>query len=294
MRVAFVGLGRMGRGMAASLVRAGHDVTVFNRSAAKAEPLRAAGARVAASPAQAAAGAQALVTMLADDTAVAAVTFGDGGTLAALPAGAVHVGSSTVSVALQRRLADAHTGAGQHYLAAPVFGRPEAAAGGQLRIVAAGEKAALDLARPALEAMGSSVHPVGSDAAAASAVKLAGNVLLAAAIEAMGETTALVRGLGVDPHVLFEIVFAGLFRAPIYESYGRMIVEGSYSPAGFALPLGLKDVRLALAAADEAGVAMPVASVVRDRFMAAVARGMGELDWAALGRLAAEDAGQQG
>ncbi|MGE5236193.1 MAG: NAD(P)-dependent oxidoreductase [Acidobacteriota bacterium] len=294
MKIGFIGLGRMGQGMAANLVRAGHAVVVFNRTAARAQALGTSGAEVATSPAGAARDAEVIVTMLADDSAVEMVTLGEAGTLAALPRGAVHVGMSTVSVALQRRLVEAHAGAGQRYLAAPVFGRPEAAAAGQLRIVAAGDEAALAQARPALAAMGAVIHHVGADPAAASAVKLAGNFLLAAAIEALGEATAMVRGAGVDPNVLVEIVCGGLFRSPIYESYGRMIVEGRYTPVGFALPLGLKDIRLALAAADETKVAMPVASVLHDRFLAALGRGLGELDWAALGRLASEDAGQRG
>ncbi len=291
MRVAVIGLGNMGSPTAVNIARAGHELTVFNRSAGKSEEVRAAGARVAASPAEAARDAEALITVLSDDRAVEEVVLGSGGALEALPRGGVHVGMSTISVGLAARLASAHRQAGQGYVSAPVFGRPEAAAAGKLWVVAAGPHDAIERCRPLLEAVGQGVFELGEDPAGANAVKLGGNFLLAAAIEALAEALVLTRRHGVAAERFLAIVASSLFRSPIYESYGRLIAEERFSPAGFALRLGLKDLRLALAAGDAAGVPMPLASLLRDRLLAAANRGMGELDWSALGRLAADDAG---
>lgn len=291
MNVAFVGLGNMGLPIARNLLQAGHTLTVFNRTRSRADALKGFKARVAETPAAAAQGAEALVTMVADDGALEAVMLGDAGALGALPRGAVHVSLSTISPKLSRWLAARHAVAGQAYVAAPVFGRPEAAEGKKLWVVAAGPAEALERVRPLLDAIGQGVIPAGDDAARANVIKLAGNFLLAAAIEAMSEAFTLARKAGVPPAELLEIVNGRLFRSPIYENYGTLIAQERYEPAGFKLRYGLKDVRLVLGAAEDVAAPMPLASLIRDRYLSAVARGWGEIDWVALGRVAAVDAG---
>lgn len=291
MKVGFIGLGNMGHAMAANLLGAGHTVAVYNRTKAKAETLRPKGARVADTPADAARGAEAVVTMLADDPAVEAVVHGGAGVLAGLEKGAVHISMSTISVALSDKLTEAHAKAGQGYVAAPVFGRPAAAQGKQLWVVAAGPKADVERVRPVLEGVGRGMTVLAEKPSAANVAKLTGNFLIATMIEALGEAFALTRKSGIEPKVfqdLFQAVFA---QSPIFGGYATLIAGEQYQPGGFALRLGLKDVRLALQAADAAQVPMPLASVVHDHFLGGVARGMGDLDWAALAALAAERAG---
>jgi 3-hydroxyisobutyrate dehydrogenase-like beta-hydroxyacid dehydrogenase len=290
MEIGFLGLGSMGLPMARNLLKAGHAVAVYNRSPGRAEELhRDGGARVACTPAEAA--APVAITMLADDAAVEAVVLGADGLLAALPEGAIHVSMSTIGVALSRRLAEAHASVGQRYVAAPVFGRPDAAAAGKLFVIAAGAVDALAACRPVFDTVGQRTFELGEDPAAANVVKLSGNFLIAAAIESMGEAMALARKSGIDPRQYLDILTGTLFGAPVYRNYGSMIAEERYAPPGFKMPLGLKDVRLVLAAGDAAGVPMPVASLLRDRFMAGLGRGYGDLDWSALGKIAANDSG---
>jgi 3-hydroxyisobutyrate dehydrogenase-like beta-hydroxyacid dehydrogenase len=291
MKIAFIGLGRMGAGMAANLLKAGHAVTVFNRSRDKAADLLRAGALAAADPAAAADGAEAAITMLADDAATEAVAFGPRGLLAGLAPGAAHVAMGTISVALSERLAEAHEAAGQGYAAAPVFGRPDAAAAAKLFIVAAGAAPLLGRLEPLFAAMGQRMFVMGATPSTANLVKLSGNFLLAATIEALAEAFALVRKAGVDPEAYLDLLTNSLFTAPVHRTYGGLIAARRYEPAGFAAPLGLKDIRLALAAADREGVPMPLASLLRDHLMTVVAQGGGGRDWSALGDLAARNAG---
>jgi 3-hydroxyisobutyrate dehydrogenase-like beta-hydroxyacid dehydrogenase len=290
MDVGFIGLGHMGSAMARNLLKAGHHVTLYNRTRAKAEPLVAAGARVVDKP-SAACGGDVLITMLADDHAVETVVFGQEGVVAALPPKAIHVSMSTISVALSDRLAEAHARAGQGYVAAPVFGRPEAAAAAQLFIIAAGGDEAIRRCQPLFDAIGQKTFGVGDKPSAANLVKLSGNFLITSIIESLGEAFALVRKSGVDPHRYLEILTGTLFSAPVYKTYGGLIAEEKYEPAGFKMALGLKDIRLALAAADAQAVPMPVASLVHDHFLAGVAQGQGDSDWSALARLCARNAG---
>jgi 3-hydroxyisobutyrate dehydrogenase-like beta-hydroxyacid dehydrogenase len=290
MDVGFIGLGHMGSAMARNLLKAGHHVTLYNRTRAKAEPLVAAGARVVDKP-SAACGGDVLITMLADDHAVETVVFGQEGVVAALPPNAIHVSMSTISVALSDRLAEAHARAGQGYVAAPVFGRPEAAAAAQLFIIAAGGDEAIRRCQPLFDAIGQKTFGVGDKPSAANLVKLSGNFLITSIIESLGEAFALVRKSGVDPHRYLEILTGTLFSAPVYKTYGGLIAEEKYEPAGFKMALGLKDIRLALAAADAQAVPMPVASLVHDHFLAGVAQGQGDSDWSALARLCARNAG---
>jgi 3-hydroxyisobutyrate dehydrogenase-like beta-hydroxyacid dehydrogenase len=232
-----------------------------------------------------------LITMLADDAAVEAALFGEGKGLSALGQGAVHISMSTISVALSDRLAEAHRNAGQSFVAAPVFGRPEAAAAAKLFVVAAGPEAELKRCQPLFDAIGQRTFIVGDKPSAANLVKLSGNFLLAAMIECLGEAFALTRKGGVDPHAYLEILTNTLFSAPAYKTYGTIIADQKYEPAGFKMSLGLKDIRLALAAADALSAPMPVASLVHDHFLSGVAQGKGDSDWSALARLAATNAG---
>ena len=291
MKVGFVGLGNMGAAMAGNLLRTGCELTVYNRTRSAADPLAGAGATVASTPRAAAAGAEVLVSMLADDGAVEAVMFGDQGAIAGMGAGAIHVSMSTISPALSRRLLAEHRTRRQGYVAAPVFGRPEAAKAAKLWIVVAGAADAIERCRPLFQAMGQGVEIVGDDPPQANVLKLGGNFLLAAAIEAMGEAFALMRRHGVDPARFLEVVNGRLLRSPIYENYGAIIGAERFDPPGFKLRHGLKDVRLALGTGDEVDVPLPLASLLRDRYLSAMAWGWADLDWAALAKVSAVDAG---
>jgi len=291
MKVGFIGLGSMGAPMARNILKAGHEVTVYNRTRSRAEALERDGARVADEPAAAASGAEVLVTMLSDDVAVESMLLGEIWAMGTLPQGAVHASMSTISPELSRRLAEAHAAAGHGYVAAPVFGRPEAAEAGKLWILAAGEKEHIAACAPVFDAVGQGVLELGEDVAAANVVKVAGNFLLASAIEAMGEAFTMVRKHGIDPHRFLEIANGHVFRSPVYQAYGGMIAEGEYEPAGFKLIHGLKDTRLVMEAADEVNVPMPLASLIRDHYLSAVARGWAEIDWAGLGRVNAANGG---
>jgi 3-hydroxyisobutyrate dehydrogenase-like beta-hydroxyacid dehydrogenase len=290
MDVGFIGLGHMGAPMARNLLKAGHRLTVFNRSRAKAEALARDGAQVADRVADAC-GGDVLITMLADDAAVEAVIFGEGGALSALGRNAIHISMSTISVALSDRLAEAHGEAGQGHVAAPVFGRPEAAAAAKLFIVAAGEDAMLATCQPLFDALGQETFVIGAKPSQANLVKLSGNFLIASVLESLGEAFALVRKSGIDPRRYLNILTGTLFSAPVYRTYGSIIAEDKNPTDGFKMSLGLKDIRLALAAAEARAVPMPVASLVRDHFIEGVAQGQGDADWSGLARLAARRAG---
>ncbi len=290
MRVGFVGLGAMGRGMAGCLLRAGHEVVAWNRTRERAEALRKDGAAVAATPAEAAR-AGVVVSMLADDAAALGVTDGDDGLRAGLPAGGLHVSMSTLSPPTVRQLAHTHAGAGQDLLCAPVFGRPDAAAAKQLFVLCAGPERARTRARGLLDAMGQRVFELGDQPDHAALAKLAGNFMITAAIEAFAESLALLGKAGVDREAFYEVITNTLFSAPVYRSYGRALLEGRFSPPGFRLPLGAKDNRLLLQAGEHHQVPLPLASLVRDRMLAALAQGMSELDWSAFARVTVEEAG---
>jgi 3-hydroxyisobutyrate dehydrogenase-like beta-hydroxyacid dehydrogenase len=286
MKIGFIGLGHMGSGMAANLVKAGHELTVYNRSPAKSQVLAAQGAKIAYSVAEACQG-EVVMTMLADDAAVEHVALGGDGILASLRQGTVHVSSSTISVALSTRLTARHAAAAQHFVAAPVFGRPEAAAAGQLFVIAAGETAALRVVQPLLDAIGQRTFVLSETPQAANLVKLSGNFLIAAVIESLGEAVALVGKGGIDAHQYIEILTATLFNAPVYKTYGALIAARKFEPAGFSAVLGHKDIGLVLAAADELRVPLAFASVLRDRFLTLLAQGGDKLDWSAIASLAA-------
>jgi 3-hydroxyisobutyrate dehydrogenase-like beta-hydroxyacid dehydrogenase len=294
MKVAFAGLGNMGSPMARNLLRAGHEVAVYNRTRAKAGPLAADGARIADSVKDAARDAEVVITMLADDQALRDVVFGvddlHPGLIRALPPGAIHMGMSTVSVELSRRLAEAHASVQQGYVASPVLGRPEAAEARTLWLIAAGAPEHVERCRPLIEAMGRGVTVAGNEPWQANLVKIGANFTLASMLETLGEAFALMRKAGVDAARFLEVVNS-LYQSPVYANYGGMIANEKYEPAGFRMKLGLKDVGLALAAAGAETVPMPLASLLRDHYMEGVARGFGERDWAAIAQLLAEHAG---
>ncbi|AKK29574.1 NAD(P)-dependent oxidoreductase [Mycobacterium sp. EPa45] len=290
MRIGVIGLGNMGAGIAANLIKAGHDVTVYNRSRPKVDALAAQGARPADSVADACAG-DAVLTMLANDDAVAGVTFGDGGIISSAGPDTVHISSSTISVELSKRLAEAHAAAGQKFVAAPVFGRPEAAAAAALFVVAAGPADSVNSVTSVFDAIGQRTFVVAEDPSAANLVKLSGNFLIGSVIESLGEAMALVVKGGVDRHQYLDILTSTLFSAPVYKTYGGLIADEQFEPAGFAAPLGHKDIGLVLAAAEELRVPLPIASLLRDRFLRLLAEGGERLDWSAISSLAAADAG---
>jgi 3-hydroxyisobutyrate dehydrogenase-like beta-hydroxyacid dehydrogenase len=289
MRIAFLGLGSMGRPMALNLARSEHDVVVWNRTRDRAEGLE--GVTVAESPRQAAEGVAVAITMLSGDDAADSVCFGDDGLLEGLPAGAVHAAMSTLSADSSRKLAESHEGRGQGYVAAPVFGRPQAAEGASLWIVVGGRKEAIDACRPAFDLLGQGIIEAGEEPAQANVMKLAGNFMLACAIESMAEAYTLVRAHQIPVGLFHEVMASRLFGSPIYEGYGGLIAAGRYEPAGFKLAHGLKDTRYALAAGEGRNVPLPLGSLIHDRLLSAVARGWADIDWAGLGRVAAEDAG---
>ena len=288
MKLAFIGLGNMGSGMARNLVRGGFDVTVYNRSREKAEAIEQA--HVADSPAQACRDAEVVMTMLADDPAVEGVVFGENGIASALRAGAIHISHSSISTALGRKLAAEHASRGHRYLSAPVFGRPDAAEAKRLIVVAAGAADTIERARPLFDAIGRATFIAGSEPWQANVLKVCGNFMIASMLETFGEAYATLRKSGVDPHVFLDVMNL-LFASPVYAGYGRAIADGKFQPAGFALKLGLKDVRLVLAAAEECASPMPMASLIRDQFLSAMAAGQAELDWSSVATIAARNAG---
>jgi 3-hydroxyisobutyrate dehydrogenase-like beta-hydroxyacid dehydrogenase len=288
MRIGFLGLGNMGQAMARNLLRAGHQLTVFNRTRKAAELLGKQGATIADSPAQAAA-QEVVITMLANDAAVESVVLH--GVLDGMAHGALHISMSTISPDLSQRLSVAHQQRGHLYAAAPVFGRPDAAEAAKLFIVAAGTPEALAKAAPIFQAIGQRTFEVGEHPGQANLIKLCGNFMITCVLESLGEVFAVSRKAQIDPHILFKVLSGTLFGAPVYNNYAPRIIEEKFSPAGFKLPLGLKDVHLMLQAAENLSVPMPFASVVRDRFLSAIANGYADLDWSAIALDIAHNAG---
>ena len=284
--VGFIGLGRMGRPMAANLVAAGFTVRTWNRTPGKAP----AGAVECRSPREVAEQCPIVATMLADDAALEQVTFGDGGLLAGLRRGGIHVSMSTISVALSRKLREAHSAAGQGYVAAPVFGRPEAAQKKQLWIVCGGEQKDLAACERLFTALGRGTFTV-AEAPQANVVKLIGNFLIATTIESLGEATAVAEKAGLDPSRLVEFFGGTMFASTVFTGYGTRVAATEFEPAGFAMPLALKDVTLALQAGHELRAPLPMASLLRDRLLAALARGRDGWDWSGLTSVAREEAG---
>ena len=290
MKIAFIGLGRMGAGMARNLLRAGHTLAVYNRSREKAEALAADGARVASSPADAAKDAEAVMTMVADDQAIEQIVFGNDGIASAMRADCIHLSHSTISTGMARKLTAEHVQRKQGYLSVPVFGRPEAAESKNLVVVVAGPSELVDRCRPLFDAIGRQTFVIGTEPWQANVAKVCGNFMVASAIEALGESFATLRKAGVDPEIFLEIMHS-LLGSQVITGYGRIIAREKFEPAGFALKLGLKDVRLVLAASEEVASPMPLASLVHDHLLSALAQGQGEMDWSSMAQVIARNAG---
>jgi 3-hydroxyisobutyrate dehydrogenase-like beta-hydroxyacid dehydrogenase len=291
MKIGFIGLGNMGAAMAANLVRARHDVVVWNRSPARAKPLTEAGAALAASPKAAAAGREAVISMLADDAALDSVVSGDDGLVAGMDKGTLHISMSTIAVATADQLTTLHRSHGQRFLCAPVFGRPEAAAAAKLFIAAAGDRADLDAAKPIFEAISQRVFEIGSTPSGANLVKLCGNFMILSSIEALAEAMTLGAKGGVPKAKLLEVLTGSLFDAPIYKTYGSILAEERFKPAGFAAPLGLKDMRLAGQSAEKLRVPMPLLSLLRDHLLQTIAVEGEDIDWSGIARTVARNGG---
>jgi 3-hydroxyisobutyrate dehydrogenase-like beta-hydroxyacid dehydrogenase len=284
VRVGFIGTGRMGSAIAGRVLEGGNELTVWNRTPEKTTELAGRGAHVASSVAEACASAEAVLTMLANDEALLEVALGSGGIVESLGNGAIHVVMGTHGIGAVRTLTEKHAEAGQILVAAPVLGRPDVAAAGQLGIVAAGPAEALDRCRPLFEAIGRRTFEAGDRPESATSIKLANNFVLGAAIETMAEAFTLVRMYAVDPALFNDVLTEGLFAAPAYKVYGTIIAEEDYDRVGFTTELALKDVDLTLAAAGHTHVPLPSANVLRDRLLSAIAHGDSDRDWAVLAR----------
>lgn len=287
MRVALLGLGNMGAAIAPNILKAGHRLTVWNRSPGKTASLAEQGAAVAATPAEAVATAEIALTVVADDRALEAVMFGPDG-IATAPGEAIHVGLSTISLALADRIAEAQ---GPRYVSAPVFGRPNAAAAAKLNIVAAGAADAIDRAQAVFDAIGQRTFRVGEAPRAANLVKLCGNFMILASLEAMGEALALAEKTGLARADLFEVLTGTLFGAPVFTNYRSQLLEGAFRPAGFPAVLGLKDMNLVGDAASQARVPLPLLGIVRDHLLQTIARDGADMDWSAVAKAAGDNAG---
>jgi 3-hydroxyisobutyrate dehydrogenase-like beta-hydroxyacid dehydrogenase len=284
MKVGFIGLGRMGSAIAGNVAKGGHDLVVYNRSPEKAAPFADQGARVAASIAEVCAEREVVITMVAHDAALESDALAAGGIVASLPQGAIHLAMGTHGVDVMRTLGAAHGEAGQILVAAPVLGRPDVAAAGQLGLVPAGPADAVARCQPLFDVIGRRTFDGGTDPESAASIKIANNFVLGCAIEAMGEAFALVRKYGVDADVFLDVMTDGLFAAPAYAVYGKIIADEAYDPPGQSAVLGLKDANLALVAAEAKGVPLPSCNVWRDRLIGAIAHGEGGLDWAVMAR----------
>ncbi len=291
MNIGFLGLGRMGQGMARRLLDAGHDLIVYDVVAKQAETLVAAGARAAATVREAAAERDIVVSMLVEDAALLEVALGAGGLEESLGRGTVHLTMGTHGVATIRELEARHRDAGQTLVAAPVLGRPDLAAAGQLGIVAGGPDEAVERCLPLLEQMGRRIFRAGSKPESATAIKLANNAVLGCAMVAMAEGFSLVRKYGVEPQVFQDVMTEGLFAAPAYKVYGQKMVDESFDQVGSPITVGLKDAKLIAQAAVLANVPLPSHNVYLDRLLGAVAHGDGDRDQAVLGREQARAAG---
>jgi 3-hydroxyisobutyrate dehydrogenase-like beta-hydroxyacid dehydrogenase len=290
MDVGVVGLGPMGSAIAQVLMKAGHRVTVWNRTPEKAEPLVRDGARQAKTPAEAA-NREVVLTSLANDDAVSAVVFGQDGVASGLPRGAAHLSASTISLAMSDRLTEEHARRGQVFVSSPVLGRPPAAAAGQLFVLAGGTEAAISQVRPVLESLGQKLFVIGDKPSQANLVKLCANFMIFSTIEQMSEVFAICAKGGVDTGRVFEFLTGSFYSAPVHKNYGSLIVQEKFDPPGAKVTLGHKDNRLFLAAGEALAVPLPYASILRDRFLATIARGEEGLDFAVISRRAREDAG---
>jgi 3-hydroxyisobutyrate dehydrogenase-like beta-hydroxyacid dehydrogenase len=291
MKIGFLGLGKMGSGIASNLIRAGHEVTVWNRSAHKAQPLVAQGAVLAQTPKAAASDRALVMTMLSDDAALDELLHGSNGLLEGLDRGALHVSLSTIAVSTADRVSALHADRGQRLLSAPVFGRPDAAAAAKLFVVAAGAEPDFQTANELFPSISQRAFYLGQTPSSANLVKLCGNFMILAAIESLAEAMALAQKGGVPKKQFLEVMTGTLFDSPVYRNYGAALVEERFKPAGFAAPLGLKDMRLVGQSSEVLRVPMPVLNVLRDHLLQAIGTEGEEIDWSGIGRVVARNGG---
>jgi len=294
MKIGFIGLGNMGMPIAQNLLKAGHKLTAFNRTRSKTDQLRPFGAQAASTPAEAANDCEILITMLSDDNALEKIIFAPGNCINSLCEGAIHISMSTISVSLSKRLAEIHNAKRQHYIAAPVFGQPELAEAAKLFIIAGGSPEKIKFCQPLFDAIGQKTIISGEQPYTANVIKLAGNFLIMAAIESMAESMAFVRKFGLDGQTFTDFIASSVMKSPVYQTYGNLIVSEEFQNAGFKLHLGFKDNRLLIAGSEEAAVPMPLASLLHDRFVAAIAQGLSDCDWAAIARISEQSAELKG
>ncbi|RKR85245.1 3-hydroxyisobutyrate dehydrogenase-like beta-hydroxyacid dehydrogenase [Mucilaginibacter gracilis] len=292
MTIGFIGLGNMGTPMAQNLIKAGYHLQVYNRTIAKADELEQASITKCNTPAEAAANVQFVVSMLSEDEILKEAVSGENGLLHTFPKGGVHISMSTISPETSQLLSGLHEQAGSHYIAAPVFGRPEAAAAKKLFVCTSGAALHKAAAQPILEALGQSVTDFGEDAGAANVLKIAGNFMIIASLELMAEAFTLAEKNGLDRVAVANFFGSTLFNAPIYQNYGKLIANKQYQPVGFKARLGLKDARLAIKLSQTSHTPMPLAMLAHNRLLTAVAKGGGDNDWVeAFGKGVTDDAG---
>jgi 3-hydroxyisobutyrate dehydrogenase-like beta-hydroxyacid dehydrogenase len=289
--IGFIGLGHMGQPMALSLLKAGFKVKVYNRTPEKAKDVVAAGAEQVGHPSDAVTAGGIVITMVANDQALEDVVHGDGGFGDKLGSGGIHLSMSTVSAETSRKFAAYHQQQGSHYVASPVFGRPEAAAAQKLFVLSSGAREAKERVKPLQEAMSQQVFDIGEDPGGANIIKLGGNFMIMAAMEAMAESFNLAEKNGIDRELAAKVYASTLFNCTVYKGYGQMIAKKKFEPAGFKLKLGLKDCNLVLREAEDKKTPMPLASLLHDRLLSSTAKGRENQDWAALTRIASEEAG---
>lgn len=281
MKIGVIGLGNMGLPMAQNMLQAGHQLVVYNRTASKAKPLVAKGARLARTPAEAARETGLVFTILSDDKSTEEIVFGQDGILEGLEEGGIHVAVSTISVDCAQKLSKAHSEQGQQFVSATVLGRPDAAASAALRLIVAGPEKARKQIWPVLEAVGQNIFVVGDEGYLSNVAKLGNNFLIVAMLEALSEVLILVEKYGIEANQFLEIVNT-LFASPVYQNYGNIIAERKFEPAGFKMNLGLKDVELMLSAADQVSAPLPLANLAKEHYSEGILRGWENLDWAAL------------
>jgi 3-hydroxyisobutyrate dehydrogenase-like beta-hydroxyacid dehydrogenase len=292
MKIGFIGLGNMGLNMAKNLIASGHQLQVYNRSSEKADELEQSSITKCKTPAEAASNVSIVITMLSDDDVVAETTTGAVGILQTLQKGALHISMSTISPDVSQKLSDQHKSSGSSYLAAPVFGRPEAAAAKKLWICVSGSQQAKEMAKPILDCLGQGVIDFGEDAGGANVVKIAGNFMIMSSLEIMAEAFTLAEKHGLDRAKVADFFGSTIFNAPIYQNYGKLIANKQYEPVGFKAKLGYKDARLAFKLAQQSETPMPMGTLIHNRLLSAVAKGLGDRDWVeAVGRGVTDDAG---
>jgi 3-hydroxyisobutyrate dehydrogenase-like beta-hydroxyacid dehydrogenase len=292
MKIGFIGLGNMGLNMAKNLIASGHQLQVYNRSGQKANQLEQSSITKCKTPAEAASNVSIVITMLADDDVVTETTTSANGILKTLQKGALHISMSTISPVVAQRLSDQHKNAGSSYLSAPVFGRPEAAAAKKLWICVSGSQQAKETAKPILDCLGQGVVDFGEDAGGANVVKIAGNFMIMSSLEIMAEAFTLAEKHGLDRAKVADFFGSTIFNAPIYQNYGKLIANKQYEPVGFKAKLGYKDARLAFKLAQQSETPMPMGTLIHNRLLSAVAKGLGDRDWVeAVGRGVTDDAG---